>query len=181
MAKINVGDKFPNFNVTTVNCDATTIKNLVGGKTIILALRYIGCTVCRYDIHLLQKRYDELKAKDISVVVVMQSKKSQVLSDLAGNTLPFEFVCDYKQEIYKELEINPAESMRGLIAGEGTLDKMKAYVAKATEEGFVHGEYEGVEEQLPAYFVVDGDLNVKKAHYAQNLMDMPTVDDMLEM
>ena len=107
----------------------------------------------------------------------MQSKPEIVQRDLAGGTLPFHLICDEAQEIYKTLEINPAADMPSLL-GDG-LEKLQAKRAKVVEAGFVHGDYEGIEEQLPAFFYVDADLTVKEAHYAKNLMDMPTVDDML--
>ncbi len=178
MSKLMAGDKFPNFTVETLNAKSTDIATLVGGKpTMIMVLRYFGCTVCRYDIHLLQTRYEEFKAKGVNVVVVMQSKPEIVERDLAGATLPFEFICDYNQEIYKELEINPAESMKELVGD--LLPKMKEHVVKASEAGFAHGEYEGIEEQLPAFFYLDENMNAIEAHYAKSLMDMPSIDDML--
>ncbi len=179
MSKLKVGDKFPNLTVETLNASSVDIKSLAGGKpTMVMVLRYIGCTVCRYDIHLLQEKYDKFTQKGVNVIVVMQSKPEIVKSDLNGNVLPFEFICDYNQEIYKTLEIEPAETMRGLVGG--NLDDLKAKTAKATEEGFTHGTYEGIEEQLPAFFYFDKEMNVLEAHYAKTLMDMPTIDEMLE-
>ena len=41
--------------------------------------------------------------------------------------------------------------------------------------------YEGNELQLPALFMTDKDLKVCYAHYGKNIMDMPTVDELIEM
>ncbi|MBQ7081980.1 MAG: hypothetical protein IJM93_00350, partial [Oscillospiraceae bacterium] len=59
--------------------------------------------------------------------------------------------------------------------------KWQAKIEKVRASGFVHGKYEGNEQQLPAMFVVDPDGTVIYAHYAENSIDMPSVDEMLEI
>ncbi len=178
MPRLNVGEKMPNFTVETAFIKETNFENLVDGKpTMFVVLRYIGCTVCRYDVHLLTERYNEFADKGVNVVVVMQSPASTVVRDLDGKELPFHFVCDEAQEIYKTLEINAAPDMQGLLGD--TLPAVKEKVAKAGELGYAHGDYEGIEEQLPAFFYVDKDMTVIEAHYGKTIMDMPTVDEML--
>ena len=178
MARLAVGEKFPNFTVDTAFENGLTIEKIVDGKpTMFMVLRYIGCTVCRYDVHVLTERYQEFVDKGVNVVVVMQSTPDKVQRDLAGGTLPFYLICDSKQEIYKTLDILPAKDMAELLGGD--LEKLQAKGAKAAEAGFSHGDYEGIEEQLPAFFFVEPDLTVKEAHYGKTIMDMPTVDDML--
>ena len=145
MARLVVGDKFPNFTVNTAFENGLTIEKIADGKpTMFWVLRYIGCTVCRYDVHVLTQRYNEFVEKGVNVVVVMQSKPEIVQRDLAGGTLPFHLICDEAQEIYKTLEINPAADMPSLL-GDG-LEKLQAKRAKVVEAGFVHGDYEGIEE-----------------------------------
>ncbi len=178
MSKLLVGEKMPNFTVNTVNENGVTIEKLVDGKkTMFMVLRYIGCTVCRYDVHLLTRKYQEFINKNVNVVVVMQSTPEIVQRDLNGEILPFNLICDEAQEIYKTLEINPAPDMPSLVGDGRALLKEKG--TAATQAGFVHGDYEGIEEQLPAFFYVDKDLTVLEAHYAKSLMDMPTIDEML--
>ena len=178
MAKLQVGDKMPNFIVNTEKENGTSFEKLVGGKpTMFMVLRYIGCTVCRYDVHVLTQKYQEFVDKGVNVVVVMQSTPEIVNRDLAGETLPFNLVCDAAQEIYKTLEIHAAADMPGLLGD--SKEKLQAKGAAAAAAGFVHGDYEGIEEQLPAFFYVDADMTVTEAHYGKNIMDMPTVDEML--
>ena len=47
--------------------------------------------------------------------------------------------------------------------------------------GYTHGEYEGIEEQLPAFFYLDKDLKVLTAHYAKGIGDMPTAEELLAL
>ncbi len=178
MPKLTAGAVMPNLTVNTVTDSDITLKDLAGGKpTMFMVLRYIGCTVCRYDVHLLTEKYGEFTAKNVNVVVVMQSTREIVERDLAGQTLPFQLICDPTLALYKEFEIDPAPDMKALAGN--VRDRLMAKGAEAKEAGFVHGDYEGVEEQLPAFFYVDGDLNIKEAHYSKDIMDMPTVEEML--
>ena len=181
MPKVKVNDTFPVFEFDTAYKTGLNSNDVLKGKTVFWFLRYIGCTVCRYDVHLLSQRYDEFTKKGAQVFVVMQSDGEHIRKDLdsTGTVLPFEIITDPKQKIYELLEIRPAESKEALI--EGVLDQLKEKGGKAREQGFVHGDYEGNEQQLPALFIVDEEGRVEYAHYAENIMDMPLIDDVLKM
>ena len=180
MTRLNVGDLFPDFEVTEAFTGNTTVTKIMDGrKTMFVVLRYIGCTVCRYDVHCLQERISEFKEKGVNVCVVMQSEASNVRKDLNEVPLPFALICDRDLNLYRGLDINPAESMEALVGGD--LAKLQAKGEKAKACGYSHGLYEGNEQQLPAFFFVDADRTVLKAHYGTTIMDMPTVDEMIEM
>lgn len=181
MTRINKGDTFPVFEFSTAYEDGLNSKEILKGKTIFWVLRYIGCTVCRYDVHLITQRYDEFRQKGAQVFVVMQSDQEHIRRDLeATNTvLPFSIICDPKQEIYQLLDIKAAATKEEMV--EGVMDKLKEKGGKAREAGFVHGDYEGNELQLPAMFIVNEDGVVEYANYARNIVDLPTVDEVLAM
>ncbi len=179
MAILKVGDKMPNFTFNTAYENGKTVNEVLKGKTVFWVLRYIGCTVCRYDVHVIAQRYNEFTAKGAQVFVVMQSDPAVVREDLKEEKLPFDIICDTDMEIYKALEINPAESMEALVGG--SMPKLQEKGAAAAAAGFAHGKYEGDEQQLPAMFIVEGDGTVSYAHYGKDLMDMPLVDDVLAM
>lgn len=180
MSRIQVNDTMPDFTFNTAYKNHQQLSEVLKGKTIFWVLRYIGCTVCRYDVHMIAKRYDEFQNKGAQVYVVMQSDQKHVQNDLASSdtTLPFEIICDPEMNIYKTLEILPAESMEALAGG--VMDQLKEKAAKARETGFSHGDYEGDEQQLPAMFIVDEKRNVLYAHYAKNIMNMLSIDEVLE-
>ena len=182
MAKLAVGEKMPNLTVNTVYETGKKINDLVGGKpTFFMVLRYIGCTVCRFDVHMLEQRYSEFTDKGAQVYVVMQSDPEVIKADLEGKKLPFDIICDPEYAFYDAFEIKAAADMQELVGGAEDLAKLQEKGAKAKEAGFEHGKYEGKEEQLPALFFVDGDCTVKVAHYGKNIADMPSLCDMLAM
>lgn len=177
--KLTTGMKMPDFTVNTNVRDNVKLSEMTGDKNIFWVIRYIGCTVCRYDVHVLSQRFAEIAEKGCRLFVVMQSDTAHVKRDLEGFRIPFEIICDDKQEIYSELEVLPAESREQLVGD--SLDKLKVKGSAAREVGFAHGDYEGNELQLPALFITDGELNVTYAHYGKDIMDMPSVDELLEM
>ena len=179
MPKTSVNEAFPVFEFSTAYEDGLNSKDILKGKTVFWFLRYIGCTVCRYDVHLLQKRYEEFLQKGTQVYVVMKSDREHVQRDLesTGTKLPFSIICDPEQKIYELLDIVPAESMEALT--DGVREQLKEKGGRARELGFSHGDYEGHEQQLPALFIVNEEGIVEYAHYARNIMDMPAIDDVL--
>lgn len=179
--KLNVGDKMPSFTFNTESDTGVTTESvLTGGRTVFWVLRYIGCTMCRFDVHQISQRYDEFKAKGAQVYVVMQSDPEVVRSDLKDSPAPFHIICDASQEIYKALEIHPAESKEARMPTDPKqLEKLAAKRDAVKASGFTHGKYEGDENQLPAMFIVEPDGTVSYAHYAENMIDMPTIDEVL--
>lgn len=179
MAKLTVNQTIPNFKFNTAYQNDQQLHDILKGKTVFWVIRYIGCTVCRYDVHELARQYEMIKTKGAQVYVVMQSDQDHVKQDLDQVELPFDIICDDNLAIYKALEINPAADMAEL-AGD-KMDQLQEKAAKAKECGFVHGDYEGDELQLPALFIVDQNGRVEHAHYGRNIVDMPTVAQLIEM
>ena len=107
----------------------------------------------------------------------MQSDKAHIINELKDANIPFEIICDNKQEIYKTLEINPASSKEDMVKDK---EKLAAKVANAKALGFKHGDYEGDELQLPALLITDKDLKVTYVHYGNDITDMPIVDELIE-
>ncbi len=180
MARLVKGDKFPDFTVNTVYEKGLTISQITEGKpTMFWLLRYMGCPPCRLDVHLLTQKKPEFDAKGVNIVVVMQSKPEIVQRDMIDKTLPFHLICDTDQLLYKTLELG--ERQPGWQDTMTEEDKAKQlYKKEIIEElGIVHGEYEGNEEQRPAFFYIDGDMTVIEAHYGKYTSDMPLADQAL--
>jgi peroxiredoxin len=83
MKKLMQGDRFPSFTFHTHLRDNLNSPEVLKGKTVFWVLRYIGCTVCRYDVKLIAERYQEFIDKNAQVYVLMQSDAEHVQNDLA--------------------------------------------------------------------------------------------------
>lgn len=177
--KLNKGAQMPDFTYLSPYKDEeqTLYSYMEGQKTYVVFLRYFGCTVCRLDLHIYAQRMNEFAAKGAKLMVVLQSDPAVVKEEAPQGTFPFEIACNPSQSLYKEFEIVPAKSKLAL-AGSGIFQLVKKMKA-AKKFGFEHGAFEGDEQQLPAVVLVDENGVIKYSHYAKNLADMPSVDEML--
>jgi peroxiredoxin len=182
MAKLLEGEQFPDFTFSTAYGTELSSGEVIGRtkRTIFWVLRYVGCTTCRYDIHLIKTRYKEFTNLGAQVLVVLQSQPENVRADLAGDEVPYEIICDPGQAFYWRFSIAPAPDKESRQPRDPLdVEKWQAKIEKVKASGFVHGKYEGNENQLPALFIADDDGKVRYAHYAKNSIDMPTVDEVL--
>ena len=100
---------------------------------------------------------------------------------LRDEPLSFPIICDPAYAIYNDLEIRPAGSREEMLGDEEAVQKFMKKREAIQALGYAHGEYEGIEEQLPAFFYLDAALKVKIAHYAKGIGDMPTAEEMLAL
>lgn len=167
--KLSVGNIMPDFVVTSLAKGDISMKDLVGGTpTAVYFLRYAGCTLCQLDMITIHEEYSKLVEAGAKALVVIQSPAEK----LKDSAFAYDIVCDPSMDLYKELEIVAAPSVDVLIGGK-TMEKIERSKAR----GFVHGEYEGEELQLPAVFIVDKDLKVIYSRYAKDLSDIPDMDE----
>ena len=130
---------------------------------------------------MLQMNYEKFVEKRISIAVVMQSTPESIRTALKDEPVSFPIICDPAYAIYDDLEIQPAKSREEMLGDEEALQKFMKKRDAIQALGFTHGEYEGIEEQLPAFFYLDEELKVLTAHYAKGIGDMPTAEEMLAM
>ena len=161
MAKIEAGCKLADFSFNTpFESDVKLSEKAKGAKkTILLFLRYYGCTLCQLDIREYANAYDRIKAKDAQLLVVLQSPASTINAQMKKEDLPFDIICDPDMGLYKEFELGVAASKEEMIRPED-MPKMG-------------------EKQFPGYFLLDSELNVLEAHRATSILDMPSVDEMI--
>lgn len=179
MAKLEIGQIMPDFEFVTPFSQGHTLAEAAekAPKTALVFLRYWGCPLCQYDIHLLAQAYDSITAGGGQLFVVLQSDPKGLAEQLGtADKLPFAIICDPEQKLYKDFCIAPAASMAKMADL-----KMVGKILKATKLGFKHGAYEGDEQQLPAAFVVDSARQVLYAHYAKSVSDMPDAAELAKL
>ncbi len=177
MPKIEKGEKAIDF---TFNTDCKTglklsevVKN--ADRTILHFLRYYGCRICQLDIGNYMKLNDKIRDKNAQLFIVLQSQPVTIKSARPEEILPFDIICDPDQELYKLYDI-------GSFVDFSLVDKEKMAEAMARIQalGLVHGEYEGNEQQLPALFIIDKNMNVLYQKYANSITDIPTPKEVVE-
>lgn len=174
MARLQTGAEMPDFVYETPFESNLHFRETVRGrKTVLLFLRYYGCTLCQYDIHLLKEGYGKITEAGGQALAVLQSDPAGVAAQAGVRELPFQIICDPHRKLYKAFEIAPAASKNELGGGD-TAKKVR----DAKMAGFAHGAYEGDELQLPAVFILDRDGIIRFAHYGKNAADLPSVDEL---
>lgn len=184
MPRIQLGEQMPDFHVNAAFDGKTTIGELVKGKrlTIFWILRYLGCTFCNYDIHQIAMLYEKFLENGASPVVVLQNSVETIEAEMEKGVMPMPLICDVNCEIYDSLDIRATETKADRMpkTPEG-IARLEEKREKVKEAGFAHGKVEGREQQLPAIIVTDSDRIVKYVRYAEHSVDIPSVEEMLEI
>lgn len=170
MAKLELGDKMPNFQYETPYQKELEIAETAKKtkKTAIIFLRYYGCPMCQLDLHEMAENYQDIVSEGGQFLVVLQSDPILLKEKIGDNRFPYPIICDPEQKLYQDFEIKPAASMAKMADAKTMLK-----IAKVKAEGYQHGEYEGNELQLPATFVIDDNCMLTYVHYGKSISDVP--------
>ena len=111
MPRLHVGEKMPDFTFETPYEKGLTIGETakkVAGKTAVVFMRYYGCTMCQYDIHLFKTQHEKIAATGGQMLVVLQSDPVKLAAQVKPGDLPFDIICDPDQKLYQQFDIRPA-------------------------------------------------------------------------
>ena len=179
MSKLTQGEKILNFEFDTVEKDKVDFYNFLKegqDKTLLVFLRYFGCTLCQLQMIDFKENIKKLEDLNVKLIVVLQSERETIKEDKGAKDLPFEILLDPEEKLYKEFDIKAAKSKLTLVD-----TRIAGKLIEAKKLGLEHGKYEGNELQLTAYFILDKEGNILKTHYAKNLCDMPDADEFVEI
>lgn len=184
MPKVAAGDRFPDLQFETYSGKIRRVSEVISQKkhTVFWVMRFIGCRFCQYDLDELAKVYGSFQAKDTQVFAVLQSSQASITKLKGQMTVPFEIICDTAHVFYKELEIQAAESKQARTPTDP--EDLKRFREK--QEAVAACSYqrqtgEGEAQQLPALFIVGPDGTIEYAHYAVHSIDIPNLDEMLQL
>ena len=174
--KIKTGGQMPDFTFGASDGREMKLSEIYSKneRTLLLFLRYYGCTLCQLDLREYREAYADFRSSGAEVIVVLQSTPDVVNETPAQ--LPYIIACDPDQTLYRRFEIVPAKSMLGMLSL-----KVFPKMNRAKKAGLAHGRYEGEEKQLPAAFLIDRSGRVVFSRYAKNLTDLPTPQQFLAM
>ncbi len=180
--KFHAGDILPDFVYQTpyetgVKLSETLQK--AEGKTVLVFLRYLGCTSCQFEIRQYALNYSKITDRKAQMLVVLQSDPKLVAEQLKEFPLPFTIICDPEQTIYKEFELPVARDKDELHDHNSEKWAKKRDLVKAS--GLTHGAFEGNELQLPACFILEHDRKITYAHYGKSSNDNLSAAELAEL
>ena len=151
--KIKVGDRAPQFKIESYNAGLIDLSGLIGKQKIVLLFsRYFGCPICQLDFNILLEAVPEIKEKGAKLLYVTQSGEKVANEFIEKYNVDFPVIPSSKKELYAEYGLG--------LMNAGAVTKVRKKFKEATERGFVHGDYEGWENQGPGQFVIDEEGNI---------------------
>jgi len=146
------------------------------GKRIFLGFfRHAGCPFCNLRVHSLTKAHAELKTKDLEMIFFFESKKEVLLRSIFHKEVsPIPLISDPQKIQYAAYGLEPS----ALISTKSHLTSIVQTAFKAKMLGLpVHGMADGESiNTIPAEFLIDKDLILKKVHYSKGLNDRLDID-----
>lgn len=170
--QLALNQQAPTFNLTNQSGENINLDSFAGKPLVLLFARYVGCPVCQMDTNEYKRHYDELKQAGVEVAMVFQSSTDILQQYATQETLPFTVLSDPKGKAYKQYGVE--WGVTGFLSV-----KNISPIVKSIKSGYRHGKFEGNEFQYPAVFIIDGDKNIRFAHYGKTVSDSLSPSEVL--
>ncbi|MFW9897113.1 MAG: redoxin domain-containing protein [Candidatus Thorarchaeota archaeon] len=145
--EINEGDKAPLFTLESYNAGTINLSELRGQKIVLIFSRYFGCPICLLDLNTLTHRKKEIEDKGVKILYVTQSGEKVAKRYIEKEEIDFTVIPSSKDELYADYGL-------GIMTKEA-ISQIPSKLKEVREHGYVHGEFEGFEQQGPGQFIID--------------------------
>jgi peroxiredoxin len=181
MARVSVGDRFPELQLTAITGETIAIPNTAGALTHLQFRRFAGCPICNLHLRSVSARIDEIGASGIREVVVFHSTATELRK--YQDDMPFAVIGDPDKTLYRRFGVeaspkavlNP-RSWRALPGGwrhaiANAVAHRRAPLPLAPTNGNLG---------LPADLLIAGDGHVAAVKYGTHAYDQWSVDELLD-
>lgn len=144
-------------------------------KVFIGFFRHAGCPFCNLRVHALTKIYADLKAKGMEMIFFFESKETVLLKSIFHKEVsPIPLIADPQKIMYNAYGLENS----GLKSAASHITSFVQTAFKARMKGLpVHMMADGESiSTIPAEFLLDKGLIIKKVHYSQGLNDRISID-----
>ena len=145
-------------------------------KVLIGFFRHAGCPFCNLRVHTLTKVHEQLKALGLEMIFFFESRERVLLrSTFHKGVSPIPIISDPEKVWYDAYGLENSASKSWI----SHFTSFVPTVIKAKSEGLpVHMMADGESfSTMPAEFLLDRDLVIRKVHYAERLNDRLIVED----
>ena len=148
-------------------------------KIFIGFFRHAGCPFCNLRVHTLMKVHGELKAKGLEMIFFFESKESVLLrSTFHKEVSPVPIIADPEKKWYSTYGLEP--SLSKSVISHFTNFVQTALQAKSTGVP-IHIMASGESfSTMPAEFLVDKNLVIKKLYYSDRLANRMNIKDIVD-
>lgn len=165
----------PLFELKDVFGRQINLNDYEGKKVFIAFFRHAGCPFCNLRVHFLQKKQEELKAKGLEMIFFFESTERLLLSSTFHKEIsPIPLISDPEKIWYQTYGIESS----ALKSAKSHLTSFIQTAIKAKLKGLpMHtmAEKESI-NTIPAEFLLDEKLIIRKIHYSKRLNDRLSMD-----
>jgi peroxiredoxin Q/BCP len=137
--------------------------------------RHAGCPFCNLRVHALTKVHEELKAKGLEMIFFFESKENVLLRSIFHKEVsPIPLISDPEKKWYDAYGLESS----GYKSAMSHITSFVQTAFKARKTGVpIHMMADGESiNTIPAEFLIDKGLIIKKVHYSQGLNDRISMD-----
>ena len=139
-------------------------------RVLIGFFRHAGCPFCNLRVHELTKMHEGLKQKGLEMIFFFESKERVLLRSIFHKEVsPIPLISDPEKEWYNAYGLEES----GFKSAIGHLKGLVQTAVRAKMKGVpMHGMADGESiSTMPAEFLLDKGLLIKKFHYSERLTD----------
>ena len=165
----------PPFKATDVFGRTIDLNDYRDSKVLIAFFRHAGCPFCNLRVHELSKAHQELKAKGLEMIFFFESKEGVLLRSIFHKEVsPIPLISDPEKKWYDAYGLENS-------AYKSAVSHITSFVQTAYQARKVgvpiHMMADGESiNTIPAEFLIDKGLIIKKVHYSQGLNDRISLD-----
>lgn len=137
--------------------------------------RHAGCPFCNLRVHALTKVHDELKTKGMEMIFFFESKENVLLRSIFHKEVsPIPLISDPEKKWYNAYGLENS----ALISAKSHITQFVQTAFRARKAGVpIHAMADGESiNTIPAEFLIDRGLIIKKVHYSHGLNDRISMD-----
>ncbi len=168
----------PVFKIKDVFGRIIDLEEYKGKKLLLAFFRHAGCPFCNLRVHDLKKSFDTFKSLGLEMIFFFESKERIILrSTFHQGVSPIPLISDPEKKWYGTYGLEPS----GYISAKSHITSFVQTAFKAKMKGVpMHLMADGESiNTIPAEFLLDKDLVIKRVHYSQGLNDRLPIDDII--
>lgn len=155
------------------------LTNYKGKKVLIAFFRHVGCPFCNLRIHNLMKHHEEFKAKNFEMIFFFESNKTLLLKSIFHKELsPIPLIADPEKKWYSIYGLEES-------AYKSAMSHLTTFIQTAIKAKLkslpLHPMAGGESiKTMPAEFLLDEKLIIRRLLYSQNLNDRMAINDIID-
>ncbi len=176
---LDVNVSAPVFDLTDIFGRRIDLSAYKGKKVLVAFFRHAGCPFCNLRVHFLQTKYLELQAKNMEMIFFFESKEKILLSSMFHKSIsPIPLIADPDKTWYQIYGIENS-------ALKSAWSHLTSFIQTSIKAKMKNLPMHMMADQesintIPAEFLLDENLIIRKVHYSNGLNDRMSIDHIFQ-